>query len=1121
MNQRIAKCREGRNRAGGKRFVSPSVSWKGLGFCVCLILFVMTGCYKSPQQTRDPEDAKQVQQNARPAGNSKGEGKRLRRQVASKVTSSDTPVNTPAMEAPATTASPAPAHPLEEDKADNGTRGRFRRASQRPARRTVRNGVDHGPEVADAVEKKEGGKNKKKTAQVWQRSETNTVLSRVSVGGGNYLILKKMRVTVYVQGLRARTVIDHIYHNPYDRVLQGTFKYTLPSESSISYYAMFVGQQQRQTPRFFVGKGPSPRQLIAMQPQQMASLSPVQTWGRLREARLVAAEKGREVYEEITRRRIDPALLEQDAPNTFQGRVFPIPAKGYNRVILAYEQTLPALEGEQVYRFRFPQEVAESIDFSLEYNDALSRLERSNLRKIRCRTKPNRSFLQCYWEQNKPDRDAVFYFKPQQPNISWVTGADPVDQQQYLYTRVNLDFPASDRVYASSQAVFMLDTSLSANPDTFAAHVKLLHEILVRNEKTLQRFNVLLFDVGAQWASAQGWIKNTASERKSLFAKLHTIVLEGATNLDTTFKTLARPAWEPGQHESVDMFFLSDGQLNWGETQIEAIVSSFRQKSIWKNPRFFAYQLGIGAENLAILQRLAREGGAVFTCLGQSSLQQCATAHTKPAMFLEQVKIEGIEASDILVAGRQTSIFPGGSIVLAARYGKVGKATLALRGQVQGKPLTLTYTIPVETRGDLAPRAWAELAVQQLSELDDPKLTNLIVAYSQHFRIPNKHCSFLVLETDAEYKQYGLEDWKKTEKVADVASFIAGWIQKRGVLRSLRERWMATLRKGMERANMLQQSSGRAVFSLLQQLHEQEFALGDVVAQKLWTKHNVPRAYVQTRLKDRNVFDAFTKEAKRRLREDVGGAVRALSCIVELHPSNPQALRLVGYYLMSWKRSSEAARIFLRVLEQRSFEPHSYRDLARALIKRGQFALASALYEILLAGTWDDRFGRIKTVAREEYAMLVRQALQHSDIQPSIKSVLRERQALLGLHVQPSKLRVTVTWNTDNTDIDLWVIEPNGEKCFYSHRQTSNQGQLLDDITRGYGPERYQNVGTRSGKYDVKLHFYGHSSNVLGNETHASVLIVVHAGTPEERVIEKNLVLKRRASVVSVTTLQL
>lgn len=962
---------------------------------------------------------------------------------------------------------------------------------------------------------------KKKKPQVWQRSKSNTVLSKVSVGGGKYLTLQKMRVSVSVEGLRARTVIDHIYYNPHGRTLQGTFKYTLPAGASISYYSMFVGRQRQRTPQFFSGKGPQPRRLVDMQPAQIARISNKQDWGDLREARLVPAEKGREVFEEITRQRIDPALLEQDAPNTFQGKVFPIPSRGYNRIILAYEETLPELQSNLLYRFRFPNEVAKSIDFSLFHDGKLSTLSRSNLRKIRCRSKSKKGFLRCYWEENKPDRDAVFYFKPKKNSLSWVAGADPITNKKYVLARMKLNFPVSQKVAVSPQAVFLLDTSLSANPDLFAAHVALLRQILQRNEAHLKRFNVLLFDVSARWSQPKGWISNNAAERKALFGRLQSIVLEGATNLNSAMQMLAKPKWKTGSRKSLDVFVLSDGQMNWGESQADAVLAAFQRKSVWKNPRFFAYQLGIGSENTALMQRLVRKGGALFSCLGRSELARCATAHQRKALFVEQVAVKGVGASELLVAGRQTSVYPGGSLEVAAQIANAGKATFVVKGRLNGKPVTLRMSAKLGLSGELAARAWGELAVNQLMELDDPKLTDLVVAYSQHFRIPNQHCSFLVLETDKEYKQYGLEKHQKSHKVEDVASFIVDWMAKRGKVRTSRGRWITLLRKGMKRSNMLKQASGRTVMKILYKLKEDDFSLGTTPGTKAWQLQDVPKLYLSTRLKDRNVFDGFTKEAKRRVGIDVGGAVRALSCIVELHPNNPQALRLVGYYLMGWKRPTEAAQVFLRVLERRSFEPHSYRDLARALIQRKQFALAAALYEILLAGQWHNRFGRIKTIAREEYAMLIRQTLRHKTSEHQLSALLGQRQIELGLKVKRSKLRVTVTWNTDNTDIDLWVIEPTGEKCYYRHRKTKNGGSLLDDITRGYGPERYQNVGSLDGTYAVKLHFYGHRSNVLGNETHASVVMVMNAGTDQERVVEKNLILKRRRSILNVAELKL
>ena len=32
-------------------------------------------------------------------------------------------------------------------------------------------------------------------------------------------------------------------------------------------------------------------------------------------------------------------------------------------------------------------------------------------------------------------------------------------------------------------------------------------------------------------------------------------------------------------------------------------------------------------------------------------------------------------------------------------------------------------------------------------------------------------------------------------------------------------------------------------------------------------------------------------------------------------------------------------------------------------------------------------------------------------------------------------VKVYLTWDTDRSDVDLWVLNPGGEKIFYSHKQ--------------------------------------------------------------------------------------
>ena len=63
-------------------------------------------------------------------------------------------------------------------------------------------------------------------------------------------------------------------------------------------------------------------------------------------------------------------------------------------------------------------------------------------------------------------------------------------------------------------------------------------------------------------------------------------------------------------------------------------------------------------------------------------------------------------------------------------------------------------------------------------------------------------------------------------------------------------------------------------------------------------------------------------------------------------------------------------------------------------------------------------------------------------------------------------------WNTDRTDVDLHVVEPSGEICYYSHPKTASGGSITDDVTTGFGPDMYVAPKTKDGKYMIKVIFY-------------------------------------------------
>jgi hypothetical protein len=57
----------------------------------------------------------------------------------------------------------------------------------------------------------------------------------------------------------------------------------------------------------------------------------------------------------------------------------------------------------------------------------------------------------------------------------------------------------------------------------------------------------------------------------------------------------------------------------------------------------------------------------------------------------------------------------------------------------------------------------------------------------------------------------------------------------------------------------------------------------------------------------------------------------------------------------------------------------------------------------------------------------------------------------------PVVARVTLTWDTDDTDVDLYVCNPTGDECSYSdHPTTSDGGKLVLEDSDGRGPEIWE-----------------------------------------------------------------
>ncbi len=182
-------------------------------------------------------------------------------------------------------------------------------------------------------------------------------------------------------------------------------------------------------------------------------------------------------------------------------------------------------------------------------------------------------------------------------------------------------------------------------------------------------------------------------------------------------------------------------------------------------------------------------------------------------------------------------------------------------------------------------------------------------------------------------------------------------------------------------------------------------------------------------------------------------AVQILLNILELDFDNPEYMRIVAFKLMEFDDKYHhqlAIKVFEKTKELRPFEPQSYRDLSLAQQYATDYNSAVKNLYHILTHTWDVRFRGIKIVAINELNKIITMNKTTPNKKIWIDYSMVDKRLIYRM---PTDVRVVINWSTDNSDIDLWIIDPYGEKTFYRKKISRIGGKISNDMTGGYGPE--------------------------------------------------------------------
>ncbi len=205
-------------------------------------------------------------------------------------------------------------------------------------------------------------------------------------------------------------------------------------------------------------------------------------------------------------------------------------------------------------------------------------------------------------------------------------------------------------------------------------------------------------------------------------------------------------------------------------------------------------------------------------------------------------------------------------------------------------------------------------------------------------------------------------------------------------------------------------------------------------------------------------------------------AARIALAALELPAANDDTLTAIAMRLIRYGQPQRAISLLERVTLSDPTRPQPWRDLALAYDRLAdrpghsradrRALLQTALDNLIhvIQTPWNSAYEGIEAVTLME-ANRVLSRLEDSGGDATLPEGLRAD--------MPVDLRIVASWNVDETDMDLWVDEPTGERAMYSNPATSIGGRLSNDMTEGYGPEEYLLRNALPGTYTVYMDYFG------------------------------------------------
>ncbi len=557
--------------------------------------------------------------------------------------------------------------------------------------------------------------------------------------------------------------IDQSFYNPFSQQQGGEFVFNLPLGASVSRFAMYVSREQ------------------------------------LIEGELVERKRASDIYETIVSRRRDPAILEQLGDNLFKMRVFPIPAFDEKRILLDFTLPLERLAGQ--YQFRLPLLSDQTPIWDFRISGVIG--DQADQGSVACashkdlkfRSQPNGSVAFELMQQDyRPASDLVITFAervdrkaslrtyvadppPSVSNAASAGGenspADPWARRTATYFLAEVPSAETSKQAAAPADVLVLADTSSSIRDLNAVRraVQQVFESLRPND----RVRIVCADVSVRPLHA-GWL--SANEAKDAHGIDQEFSL-GKSDLDACLRQAVKEFDGTAGGRRRLLIYVGDG----ADDSIPIAKPAANQAACPWFEACGASLVVIETEDINLktdyLRSLvAASSGLWFDLARDLRATRSLSGWLKGGLVSPQrvlsAAVDGASEDDLFFS---SGWVPGEPMYIYGRAPETRELKLHLKLQVGDRTSTRDWTFPVTRRDDdvFVGRLWAQQRLDRLRRADQQQeaVRTASIALSQEWSLLSPHTAFLVLESEEQYKQWGLARsyrrryWKPAEARPD------------------------------------------------------------------------------------------------------------------------------------------------------------------------------------------------------------------------------------------------------------------------------------------------------------------------------------------------------------------